>query len=158
MITMGILKKWATDTLKNSTEFQAICTSTIGAQLNYYRSAPMDRPAETLPYLTAYSDEYEQDDQSDQFWNVTWVIPIAIAIECVDDFETDADVSVWTSTDKVEILAMSAKEILKTEANGCGIQGEDLRVIRSNLIVTEIGQADDVQANLFITLGKTNSI
>ena len=156
MITMGILKKWATDTLKNSTEFQAICTSTIGAQLNYYRSAPMDRPAETLPYFTAYSDEYEEDPESDKA--ETWVIPIAIAIECVDDFETDADVSVWTSTDKVELLAMHAKEILKTEANGCGIQGEDLRVIRSNLIVTEIGQADDVQANLFITLGKTNSI
>lgn len=164
-MTMGILKKWATDTLKNSAEFQTLCTTVLGEQLNYYRSAPVDSTEhEVLPYLTVYSDEHEVDDTSQEFWNETFNLPLSIGIttETADgdekDAVNDAGVTVWETTDDAELLASTAKTILKTKANGCGIGGEDIRLIRSRLYVSEIGEADDVQASMLLTFAKANSI
>lgn len=158
MTTMGTLKKWATDTLKNSVEYQQFCTGLIGTQLNFYRSSPMDDLHEILPYLTAYSDEYEEDDQAEGIWDTTWVLPIAIAIETEEKPVDDSGVTVWEGTDKAELLAMKAKEILKVQANACGIKGVDIRFMKAYLVVTEVGEADDIQANLFLTLGRASTI
>ncbi len=158
MMTQGIIKKWITDTLKNSAEYQAFCTTTIGSTLSFYRSAPInDNQHEILPFLTTYNDTYEQDDMT-QGWNETWVIPVAIAIQSSEDSATDAGVVVWDSTDKVELLAMKAKEILKKEANGCGINGQDINVLKTSIAISEIGYADDVQASMFIMFGKLDSL
>lgn len=159
MMTQGIIKKWITDTLYNSTEYQAFCTSTIGSTLNFYRSAPIDNnDYEVLPFFTVYSDSYEKDDMNESLWNETWIIPMAIAIMGDDDYITDAGTKLWDSSDKVELLAMKAKEILKKEANGCGINGEDISVLKTDIVISEIGYADDIQANMFIVFGKPNSI
>lgn len=157
-MTMGILKKWITDTLKNSPEYEALCIATVGSALKFYRSSPMDKVAEDLPFLTAFSDEYEEDDLTEAAWNETWTIPIAIGIEGVKKSIQDNNVTVWTSTDNAELLAVEAKKLLKKEANGCGISGEAINVLKTNLAVSEIGEADDVQASMFITFGKLNSI
>ncbi|MDQ1341343.1 MAG: hypothetical protein QG567_2501 [Campylobacterota bacterium] len=159
MITQGIIKKWITDTLKDSAEYQAFCIATIGSALNFYRSAPIDNSKyEALPFLTVYNDDYEKDDLSSSGWGETWIIPIAIAIQSSDDYITDATVKVWESTDKVELLAMKAKEILKKEANGCGIGGEDISVLKTSIAISEIGYSDDVQASMFIMFGKRDSL
>ncbi len=157
-MTMGILKKWITDTLNNSAEYTTLCTALVGSKLNYYRSAPMNDVVEDLPFMSVYSDEYKEDDLNQQPWNETWTIPIAIAITSNEDSEDDSGVDVWVSTDTVEQLAIKAKEILKKEANGCGISGEAINVLGTDLAVSEIGEADDVQASMFITFGKLNSI
>jgi len=157
-MTMGILKKWITDTLNNSAEYTTLCTTLVGSKLNYYRSAPMNKVVEALPFMSVYSDEYKEDDLNQQPWNETWTIPIAIAITSNEDSEDDSGVKVWVSTDTVEQLAIKAKEILKKEANGCGISGEAINVLGTELAVSEIGEADDVQASMFITFGKLNSI
>lgn len=157
-MTMGVLKKWITDTLDSSAEYQAFCTATIGTTLNFYRSSPMNKTVEVLPFLTAYSNESEEDDLTDAPWNETWSIPIAIAITSERKPAEDGNTDVWESTDKVELIAVKAKEILKKEANGCGISGESINLLKTNLAVSEIGEADDVQASMFITFGKLNGI
>jgi len=156
--TRDTLKKWVTDTLYNSAEYTTLCTTLVGSKLNYYRSAPMNDVVETLPFMSVYSDEYKEDDLSQQPWNETWVIPIAIAITSNEDSIDDSNVEVWESTDIVEQLAVEAKKILKREANGCGVSGEAINVLGTDLAVSEIGEADDVQASMFITFGKLNSI
>lgn len=159
MMTQGIIKKWITDTLKDSVEYQAFCIATIGSALNFYRSAPIDtNKHESIPFLTVYSDEYEEDDVSSGGWGETWIIPVAIAIESSDDYVSDTTVKVWESTDKVELLAIKAKEILKKEANGCGINGQDINVLKTSIAISEIGYADDVQASMFIMFGKLDSL
>ena len=158
MITMGIIKKWITDTLYASAEYQQFCTDTIGSTLNFYRSAPIDDNSnEILPLFTAYSQDYEMDDSSQEIWNETWVIPIAIAIVSNEDYVVDSSVKVWESTDKVELLAIKAKEIIKKELS-CGINNTSINVLKTEVAISEIGEADDVQASMFITFGKPNGL
>ena len=157
-MTMGTLKKWITDTLDASVEYQDFCTATIGSTLNFYRSSPVDKVVEVLPFFTAFSDEYQDDDLSEAAWNETWTIPIAIGIEGDKKSVADGNTTVWDSTDKVELLAIKARDILKKDANGCGISGEAINLLKTNLAISEIGEADDVQASMFITFSKLNSI
>ena len=154
-MTMQILKKWITDTLKTSVEYTTLCNDALGSTLNFYRSSPADRPAETLPFLTAFSGDSEDDLTAE--YVEEWRIPIAIGIDGEKRSIDDDDVTVWESTDKAELLITTARDILK-KASSCGIKNEDVRYVRSNYIVTEIGEADDVQASMFITFGKINSI
>ncbi len=157
-MTMGILKKWITDTLNASPEYTTLCTTLVGSKLNYYRSAPMNDAVEALPFMSVYSDEYKEDDLTQQPWNETWSIPIAIVIATDEDSVDDSGVDVWITTDTVEELAVGARDILKKQANGCGISGEAINVLGIELAISEIGEADDVQASMFITFGKLNSI
>jgi len=157
MITMGVIKKWITDILDSNEEYQTFCTVTIGSTLNFYRSSPMDKPAETIPFFTAYSNETEKDLSTQEIWNETWDIPIAIAIETEENPVEDGDTKVWESTDKVELLAVKAIEILKREIS-CGINGTSISILKTFITVSEIGEADDVQASMFITFGKSNSL
>jgi len=157
-MNMGTLKKWITDTLYNSAEYQAFCNVTIGSSLNFYRSAPVDDNSnEQLPFLTVYSDSLDKDYAGEQFWRDSFIIPIAIAIIGSDESITDSNITIWDSSDKVELLALKAEEILLKQIS-CGISGEDIRVLRTQIVVSEVGYSDDVQANMFITFGKPNSI
>ncbi len=155
---MAILKKFVTDTLKNSPEYEALCIAKVGTALNYYRSAPTNNVVEDLPFLTAYSDTFERDDTSQEPWNQTWIIPVAIGIESSSTSADDDGVDVWNSTDKVEELAVEAIEILRKETNGCGVNNENINLLKTEMVISEIGEADDVQASIFITFGKLNSI
>ena len=157
-MTQAVLKKWITDTLKNDSAYQVLCVDTVGVELNFYRSAPVNEIAESLPFLTVFGDTYDNDDMSSSPWNETWSIPMAIGIQAEEDSVDDAGVKTWESTDKVELIAIAARDILKKEAAGCGIKGESINLLRTEMIITEIGEADDVQASMFLTFGKHNGI
>lgn len=162
MLTMGQIAKWCTDTLKADASFTALCVAQVGSALNFYRHTPVDgRTIEQSPFLTAYSNEFGQDFSSKVEYPNTWEIPIVIGYEVPDTEDSsvdDAGVFAWTPTDKVELLAANAIEILRKTASGCGIYGESVIILDARIIVTEIGEADDVQANVFITFGKENYI
>jgi hypothetical protein len=151
---MGQIKKWATDTLSADAAYTALCVSTVGSALNFYRSSPIDRVVEALPFFTAYSNEANQDFGGQVEHRRTWEIPFAIGIEANEASEADGDATVWTSTDKAEILAVNAIETLRLQARSCGILGEDVIILNTRVIVSEIGEADDVQANVFVTFGE----
>lgn len=157
-ITMAALKKWATDTLIADPEYTALCVSTVGQALNFYRSTPVNHPVEEKPFFTAFSDESEGDYTGQTEYPDQWVVPFAIGIVGNDDYVEDGATWAWESSDKVELLAVNAMRILKNKASSCGILTEDIRVLRYNLAVTEVGAAEDVQANLFITFGKLNTL
>lgn len=158
MILQGDIKKWITDTLKDDTDYEQLCIDTIGEPLNFYRSSPMDRNAEDLPYLTAYSDMMEADETSQKFFKEEWFIPVSISIEESDDPIDDNEVNTWTSTDKVEKIAYNAIETLKKESRACGINGEDILLVSYSIYITEIGEANDTQAIIQLQFGKVNNI
>ena len=158
MITMSILKKWAIDTAKNSTEFSTLCTDTIGSVLNFYRNSPADQVVEVLPFLTGFSDESSKDYTSQQDFNKTWSVPFALGIEGEYSSIDDDGVTAWESTDKAELLAESFVDLIRTQARNCGINGVDIHVVSSRIIVSQIGEADDIQANIFILFGEMNHI
>lgn len=158
MLTMGQLKKWATDTLKADATYTALCIATVGSALNYYRSSPVDTVEESLPFFTAFTDEASQDFTGASDFNRTWNIPFALGIVANEKPVTEVGVKTWVSTDNAELLAVHAIETLRKEARSCGIYGEDVIILNTRLIVTEIGEADDIQANIFLTFGELNHI
>jgi len=158
MLTMGQLAKWSVDTLASNATFTALCITTVGSALNFYRHTPMDgRVIETSPFLTAYSSEHQQDFSGSAVYRRTWDIPLALGYEVPNSEEapvTEGSAQVWTPTDKVDLLAANAVEILRKEAASCGIYSESVIIIGTRVLVTEIGEADDVQANIFLTFGE----
>jgi hypothetical protein len=160
MITMGILKKWITDTLKNDATYEALCLSTVGAKLGYYRSSPADQIVEALPFFTAFTSESSQDFVAMDGYTKTWDVPCALGIDgSYDNAGTDdSGVTIWSGTDKAEILAANAIEILRDTARNCGINGEDVQVLETRIIISEVGEFDDIQASIFIKFGLHTSI
>ena len=152
-MTLGRIKKWITDTLSTSQDFTDYCTSNIGSKLNFYRSSPTHKVQETLPFLTV--DGYEKDDDRESSgYSKTFSIGVSIGIEENEDYIVDANgVKAWDTTDKVELIAEKANEILNSEVS-CGIDGNySIRVIKSNVFITAIGEADDVEAQVILIFG-----
>ena len=93
-----------------------------------------------------------------------WNVPCALAINGVgsDDMPvapvTDGTSSVYELTDDAELLALTAVEILRKKAARCGINGENVILMSARVIVSQIGEADDVQANIFLVFGLGNHI
>ncbi len=155
---IGIIKKWITDTLVESTEFDDYVNTVLGKSLNYYRSSPITEAKEVYPYLTVFGVGKEDDRTSDDILSNVWNIPIAIGIEEADDPIVEANgVTVWDSSEKVELIETKMMEILGKEVR-CGISGEDIHIASVNTFLTEIGEADDVEAQTFITFGKYRDI
>lgn len=164
MITMGILKKWITDTLSSDASFSALCVATVGSSLNFYRGTPYNKVVETTPFFTAFSDESDLTFFNGGEYPNTWSVPCALAIDSLDTDEmpilpvVDGVTSVYELTDKVELLAYNAVEVLRNKARSCGINGENVIILRVNILVSQIGEADDVQANIMLTFGLENHI
>ena len=164
MITMGILKKWVNDTLSADATFSALCTATVDSPLNYYRGTPINKVVETLPFFTSFTDEANLDFNSGMEYPKNWSVPCALAIKGVDSDEmpvapvTDGTSEVYELTDDAELLALTAVEILRKKAVQCGINGENVILMSARVIVSQIGEADDVQANIFLVFGLGNYI
>lgn len=162
MLTMGQLAKWVVDTLSSDGTFTSLCVSQVGSALNFYRHTPVDgRVIEQSPFLTAYSSELGRDFSGQSEYRNTWEIPLAIGYEvplAEESSSTDGLATVWLPTDKVELIAANAVEILRKQASSCGIYGESVIILNARVIVTEIGEAVDVQANVFITFGEMINI
>jgi len=70
----------------------------------------------------------------------------------------EGTVRVWKSVDNAEILANGSSKSPTYGVRGCGINGENVIILDTRVVVTEIGEADDVQANIFLTFGEENHI
>ena len=157
-MTMAVIKKWITDTLSNDATFTQVCTDTLGSALNFYRSSPIDRIVETLPFLTAYSNMKHDDRVGGGDIGKTWSIPVVIGIASDDDGVTDGNATIWSSSDKVEIIESAMIDSLSKQVS-CGISGNyNIRIFDVKTMITEIGEADDIQANVFIEFAEYRNI
>ncbi len=157
-MTLGILKKWITDTLVASTDFENFCISKVGKKLSFYRSSPTHKVVEKTPFLTVYGT-ISEDNRTSEGYSKTFEIPLIIGIEEVEDEVIEPNgVKVWESTDKVEEIANEMFAIISKEQS-CGINGDySYRIIDINMFITSIGEADDVEAQIIITFGKLNEV
>lgn len=155
MTTMADIKAWAVQTLKNDAGFTQFCVNTVGSVLNFYSNSPADRVEEVLPFLTAFSYETAHDFASREDFSRTWSIPFAIGVYGDYNSVDDLGVTIWNAPDTAERLATEAVEVLRREAMSCG---NDIQVLSYRILVTQIGEAEDVQANLFVIFGQMNTI
>jgi len=164
MISMSVLKGWITDTLSADTAFTAQCVASVGSALNFYRGTPMNKVVEVVPFFTAYTDESNKDFYNGGDFSRQWNVPCALAIDSQDITEmpvapiTVGVTTVYELTDKAELLADAAVEVLRLKAMNCGINGENVILLSARIVVSQIGEADDVQANIFLVFGLENHV
>ena len=156
MTSSAEIKKWITQTLSQSASFTALCTSIIDSKLNFYRGTPINDIVEEIPYFTVFTDESSADYTSQSGFQTVWNIPCALTIAENITHITDGDVIVYEVTDNVERLANASIEVLKAELRACNLG--DIRLMQSRVVISQIGEADDIQANIFLTFGELSNI
>ena len=156
------IQGWAATTLKNSASFNQFCIDTIGKTLTFVTSEPVDDrelDAVALPFISIWSTVYEENNLSQTPYNKMWTMPISIGIEAVEKPVDINGILVFESTKIAKALAWEAKITLQQKANECGIDNKDIRLIEVlHLSVTEIGEADDIQANLILNFGQATTL
>jgi hypothetical protein len=154
------IQEWAATTLKASQEFEDFCNNIMQKTFTFYSSLPFNQVVEfdKLPTIIFYSEVFTANNQQDDFFR-TWTLPIVLQILPDAQSEDVAGVTSWTSIQKIKKIAYKACEILEKESNSCGINDLDIRLLEIEaLTITDIDEADDLQAQLFISFGQTATL
>jgi len=152
------IQEWAGTTLKNSQEFNDFCVATIGEELGFFSSFPFNQVVENPPCMIFYSEIYNGNnvDRGDFFRS--WTLPFVIQIIPDEESEDINGVISWTSTNKIKKIAYKVCEILEKTAE-CGINELDIRLTEiESLTITDIDEADDLQAQLFVRFEETSTL
>jgi hypothetical protein len=149
-VSLTDVQAFLTRAVKTSPDFETLCLSTIGTTLNFSRGADLERDVEEVPYFTSYKFNFQHDEGQDSGWRVQFVI--GIDGRTVPELDSDG-VIVYNSTDNVEKLAIGALRIIESDLMAGGLKGIcDLRISSMNMLITEVGEADDVQAIVTLLL------
>ena len=156
-VTLDDIQLFLARETKDSTTFQALCTTLLGEQLNYYKGGDVRRPMEQMPYFASYKLNQEDRRGRPTIWHVQFVI----AIDATADFAggpTLTDGIFQYNTDStIELLARGAITAIETALCNFGIGGDlTLEVMNKNILITEVGEATDMQA--IVTLQIENKI
>lgn len=144
-VSLTDIQDFIVRTVAKSAVFAQFCTDTIGGQLKYYRGADLRYGPASEASFTAYKF-YSRDEQAlETAWHVQYVIGLPVD---EDDKTVDEDgITILPSSDKVEALALTALGIIRQGVRDGGLKGRcDMYVADANVLITEVGEADDVQA------------
>jgi len=153
------IQGWASSTLKSSVEFNQFCVDVLTEELSFYSSFPFKEEvkANNLPAIIFYTEVMEGDNASTADFFRTWTLPFVVQIIPNEKSEDVGGVTSWTSTLDIKKIIYKACEIL--EANACNIEGGDVRFLKiESLTTTDIDEADDLQAQVFVMFGEDNGL
>lgn len=156
-ITLTQIQDFVVREVATSAEFAALSTSLSVGTVNFYRGADLQANNEVLPYFIAYKFNSHSMVGEDSSWMVQYVIGINSSNDPdseVPETVTDADgILIYPATDKVEALAVKALGIIRQGISSGGIGGVcNLHIADANILITEVGEAYDVQAIVTLRL------
>jgi len=149
-ITLTDIQDFIVRQVKNSADFDTLSNSLISASLVFYRGSDLSKAVEATPYFIGYkfnSQDIENQDSS-------WVVQYVIAIDGTAKPIVDGDgITLYEDSDDVEKLAVKALDIIREGLSAGDLGGIcTIRVVDTNILVTEIGEANDVQAIVTLRL------
>jgi len=148
-ITLTDVQDFLVRHVKSSSEFDTLCNTLIGSSLNFFRGADLRRDEDT-PHFTSYKFNSQKNDGEDSEWTVQFVIGIDGDAEPVVDGD---GITIYEATDNVEKLAVKALDIVREGLLDGSLGGIcTLRVASENILITEVGEAKDVQAIVTLRL------
>jgi len=153
------IQEWASSTLKNNAEFNQFCVDTIGSELSFYSSFPFKEEVreDNLPAIIFYSEMMEGSNNSTADFFREWKLPFVVQIIPRVNSELVNGVESWTSTQDIKKIAYKACEIL--EKYDCTIGSGKVRFLAiESLTTTDIDEADDLQAQVFVQFGEDNGL
>lgn len=155
-ITLTDVQDFIVRTVAKSSEFDTLANSLLGSSLSFHRGSDLSRDVEALPHMIGYKFNSQHIEGDDPFWIVQYII----AIDGTADPVTDGDgIVIYEATDKVEQLAVKAFDIIKAELRAGGLGGVcTIRIANVNILITEVGEADDVQAIVTLRLEEYSTL
>lgn len=136
--------------VKADADYDVLCNTIAGSSLNYARGSDLSRDTEKTPFFTSYKFNSQKTDGEDPYWVVQYVIGIDGEGE---EPVTEDGVKVWQSTDNVEQLAVKALDLIHEGLRDGSFLGQCLlRITDENILITEVGEAFDVQAIVTLRL------
>lgn len=154
------IQEWSASTLKASEEFKQFCIDTIGTELNFFSSFPFREEVkeEDLPAIIFYTEVFDASNISTEDFVRFWTLPFVIQIIPIKEPVNINGVLIWDSTAVIKKIAYKACEVLEETAE-CGIDNKDIRVIEIEaLSTTDIDEADDLQAQIFLKFGQIDTL
>lgn len=149
-VTLTDVQDFVVREVATSAEFSAFSTGLIGTNLNFYRGADLSANVEELPYFVSYKFNSQDTEGADPVWIVQYIIGIDGSSEGVADGD---GIVIYDATDKVEQLAVKALGIIRQGILSGGLKGVcGIRISDVNILITEVGEADDVQAIVTLRL------
>ena len=149
-ITLTDIQDFVVRQVATSAEFNTLVDSLLGTPMGFYRGSDLSKAEEQLPYFTSY--KFNSQDVEGQ--NSTWLVQYVIAIDGTANPVVDADnITLYEESDKVERLATKALDIIRQGLSAGDLGGMcSIRIVDTNILITEIGEADDVQAIVTLRL------
>lgn len=149
-ITLTDIQDFIVRQVAKSSEFAALSNTILGKTIGFYRGSDLSKAIEDTPSFIAY--KFNSQDVEDQ--NSNWVVQYVIAIDGVSEPVIDIDgITLYEDSNNVETLAVKALDIIREGLSAGDLGGIcTLRIVDVNILVTEIGEADDVQAIVTLRL------
>jgi len=160
MIKQSDIQEFVLSCFKNNADFKALCTSELGSELNLYKDSSIRDNFETLPCLIAHKLGGEENQSSPDEYITQFLVVASMPEETNGSVRTKpvlgAD-GVWRFgiSDNVENVTIEAIDIIKCRLRDLGIAGEKpLYISKTSVVMSEIGEADDVMATVTMTIEK----
>lgn len=153
-ITLTDIQDFIVRQVKNSAEFDTLSNTLLGKPMKFYRGSDLSKEIEATPSFIGY--KFNSQDVENQ--NSNWVVQYVIAIDGTSEPIVDGDeITIYEDSSKVETLAVKALDIIREGLSAGDLGGIcTLRIVDVNILVTEIGEADDVQAVVTLRLENYN--
>lgn len=160
------IQDFCVETLKNDATFATLCTTELGAELNYQTDAPMNDvdnlPA--LPYCSAHGGTEEHDLLREE-WNHPYEIALVFGIADGTEAEPtppsviENGIKKYTSSRKIELIAKEALKVIKDKMSASGINGDyDISIVSASGLKTPTGEASDMNYILSLNFNYLESI
>ena len=141
------INRTITNTVKSNADFNQYVEDNLGSAMTYFSEAHILEDDE-IPSFVTYSLETISEENLTHY-TVQYVIT-AISNERAENVD---GIYTYTVKKHLEYLAFESLKLVEEEIGCFGINGNtNISVAHKNLMFTEIGEADDVQAIITIRL------
>lgn len=156
MVTLRDLQETIIRSIYDSQDFTDLCVSKVGQKLNFFKDAATVRFDEgTLPYLVVHKFNKVTEVSKDN----EWILQFLIGIKADEKYVEVNGIKEYVSTNTVEELSDLAMGIANEELRCFGVNGEtNIFIVGYNVLITEIGEAEDVQAIVTFTVSQESLI
>ena len=151
MTTLSDVQKTIAVALKNSQEFKDICIANAGSELSFALDSSMLFQREDLPYCVVHKFNKVHDENAEDEFILQVVFAQTISYEPI---EVDG-IKMYQEAFNIENITNAAIVAIEDELSCSGVIGEfGFLVSHYNIILSEVGEADDIQSVLTLKIEK----
>lgn len=150
MESLSSIQKFIISTLREDVEFNTLAKDGLGTDFSYFIDADAFDSIDSLPSITAFGIETTDAKGED----TSYVVQYNLSAEYNDKPVVENGISFYPTKGILENLAIKSIDLLIKEINTFGLNGEcgKISITDKNLFLTDVGEAQDIQAIISMRL------